>query len=286
MAYDVKRYTPIELSSSQKQYASVKYANHFNKASLGSLSPTELNILHSILVELRKYGASILTSSENIPEIIKVSISFSEIYKLCSLDARHNSEQELFKVVQTFAQKAMSMSPLIEITPQEDAIKWTYFFHAMIFDQQQKLFFIEMDQSIFRGLLLELNNGYTQFDLTEFLSIKTKYAKLLYRLLKQYKTTGYMLISIADLKAGLEIPKSYNWSAIKKQIIEKSVDELKKPFDMMDLACKRIAFANLAYEPIFSSGYRGSRGRTSVEQIKFTFDKVINKQSDPENQQQ
>ncbi len=48
----------------------------------------------------------------------------------------------------------------------------------------------------------------------------------MFRILKQYKYTGYMKINIHDLKTRLDIPKSYRMTDINKIVFKSIITEL------------------------------------------------------------
>ena len=56
--------------------------------------------------------------------------------------------------------------------------------------------------------------------------LKSTYAKNMFRLLKQYKHTGYFKIQINDFRERLDIPKSYRMSEIDKYVFKPIIKEL------------------------------------------------------------
>ncbi len=262
---------PLSLSKKQKNSASVKYSNKFNRTSLGNLNATELNILHAILVELKKFVD--LNEIERMRTELSVSISFDEIYQLCSLVKKHSSSNELFTVISDFAKKAMAQ--MFEVQdPDTQQTTWTHFFSSITFDDNLKKLFIKMDSTLFKELLVEFSTGYTQFSFIGFLSIKSKYSKLIYMILNQYKFTGWAELTLEQLKRILEIPASYSYSDIKKQILDKAIIDLNQPMDLMDICVSRTQFSNLSYTPIYADRGSTRKGRKSVARIRFTFDKL------------
>ena len=263
----------IYLSEDQKLHTNFRYANAFNRTTMGNYNATDLNIFHCILVEAKKY-IDFHYSSIDLDSDLRFSIDFNELFELCSLDRRHNASSKLFNAVSEFVKKSMANTfQLVEANGKK--ITWTHFFTSLTFDLEVKKLYVAMSSVMIRSILLEFDKGYTEFEIIEFLSIKSKYAKLLYKLLKQYKTTGFFIISLKDLISILEIPASYKYNDIKKQILQKSIDELKSPIvDLIDQSQERIRFNNLKFEPIYNNSFKETKGRKSVEKIKFTFDKV------------
>lgn len=80
-------------------------------------------------------------------------------------------------------------------------------------------------------ILNELSNEFTQFELKEFTKLSSSYSKTMYRLLKQFKSTGFYTVKIEDFKELLDIPKSYRMGNIDQQILNPIKKELSQYFD-------------------------------------------------------
>lgn len=66
-----------------------------------------------------------------------------------------------------------------------------------------------------------LNNleNWVRYALVEFRNLKSSYSKTAFRLLKQYRTTGYAYFSVDDFNELLDIPKSYNYGMLNKRVL-------------------------------------------------------------------
>lgn len=120
----------------------------------------------------------------------------------------------------------------------------------------------------FSYLINKLNSNFTQFELAEFMSLSGKYAKRLYMLLKQFRSTGLLKLDFDEFRRRLDIPTKYRISEIDKEILKSAVKELSEEKNLFNMP--RTAFKNLKYEKIKGRG----RGRGGiVVGIEFTFDK-------------
>ncbi len=52
-------------------------------------------------------------------------------------------------------------------------------------------------------------NDFTRFELAEFVELEGKYTKTLYRLLKQYRQKGLMMMDWQKFKEIMDIPKAF-----------------------------------------------------------------------------
>lgn len=103
-----------------------------------------------------------------------------------------------------------------------------------------------------------LNNfeQFTEFLLSNFVSFRSKYSKLLYKTLMQFKSTGKLYLKMEDFREKLDIPKSYRLSEITEQVLEVAKKELSTVLE------------NFEYKKI-------KKGRTVVR-IDFTFKPIKN----------
>lgn len=107
----------------------------------------------------------------------------------------------------------------------------------------------------YRYILKEITRNFTRFELQEFVSLDSKYSKTLYRLLKQYRTTGVYITTLEEFKRLMSVPKSYTNMRIYDKIIKPAIKTLQSYFK--NLTCQ------VEYE-------RGKRGRP-VKGYKFVF---------------
>lgn len=116
-------------------------------------------------------------------------------------------------------------------------------------------------------LFNKLVGNFTAFELAEFIALSGKYTKTLYRLLKQFRSTGIAKFEWSEFVKILDIPESYQMRDIEKRILKPAIKELTKERNLFDQ--KRIPFINLAYEKIKENGTKGQGGK--VIGITFTF---------------
>lgn len=109
----------------------------------------------------------------------------------------------------------------------------------------------------FAWVLNELNVTFTAFELKEFISLKSSYAKEFYRRMKQFKSTGKWNISLEDFKRIMDVPVNYRMCDIDVWVLKPIQKELGDKF-------------KLKIKKIYS---KKSRGRPSVSGFEFTFSK-------------
>lgn len=189
----------------------VKYQNDLNTATMRTWTETEMNILFSVVAKIRETGTLATTFSfDQLKEIskFKKNITRKEFVdelvsvskKLSSLNYLESSEDgmvvSLFVLFQTFTINGNKESLSVGVHPQ------------------------------FEYIFNKIGMEFTQFELEEFINVSSTYAKTAYRLLKQYRTTGWWKVSIEDFRALLEVPKSYRSSDIDRQIIKPILEQL------------------------------------------------------------
>ncbi|MBR2157709.1 MAG: replication initiation protein, partial [Campylobacter sp.] len=123
-------------------------------------------------------------------------------------------------------------------------------------------------QEDFFELITNLQLGFTQFELKEFIGIKGKYAKNLYRLLKQFRSTGFLKMEWQEFCKVMQIPTSYKMSHIDQKILKPCVAELSTEPNLFN--SKTTIFKNLKYEKIKDKMGRGRGGKVIGIEFYFT----------------
>ncbi|MEJ7365919.1 replication protein Rep, partial [Staphylococcus epidermidis] len=65
--------------------------------------------------------------------------------------------------------------------------------------------------------------------------LKSSYSKTMFRLLKQYKHTGYLKLSMEDFRTRLDVSKSYQMCDITKRVLKPISKELTPIFNNLNI---------------------------------------------------
>ena len=125
-------------------------------------------------------------------------------------------------------------------------------------------------QDDFYEMMKNYKLGFTRFELAEFVNLSGSYAKTLYRLLKQYRTSGSKIVTVEDFRQLLNVPKTYRQREIDTRVLNPCIKQLSRELDMFDTV--RAPFRNLKCEKIKKKG-RGVKGRGgTITHYAFTFE--------------
>lgn len=232
----------------------VTYHNDFNKVTLPAFSAQEQNILMGILNQLKDLGTDTLVTlyPKDLKKFVNSEYSNKEFANLI-----YDLENHFFKADFT----------IIKEYPDEDIIsrERTHLFRKFTTNIDKKtgnlINLTILVEEEFAYMLNHLVTNFTSFELQEFLALKSKYSKTLYRILKQFKTTGKCVIYSKEWKTFSEvmnIPEKFSMSRIDIKILNPAIIELSP------------IFKGLHFEKIKEKGSRG-RGGTVVG-IEFYFD--------------
>ena len=240
----------------------VKYHNDFNKVGLGAFNELEQNLLFGILVECRnKQDIEFELSADDLARFVKVrrNVTNDELFKM-AFNLSKNFLKLDFRVVKRDGNRICRGFFNLFDTLLVCSIEFNNY------EILEKII-IKVNPD-FVYLINQLAEHFTQFELEEFIFLKGRYTKTLYRYLKQFRTTGIWRVSWDDFKMLLDIPKSYEMRDIEKRVLKPSVEQLQEPLNLFERA--RTPFKNLKYTKIKGKG-RGRGG--NVTHIEFTFDK-------------
>ena len=242
----------------------VKHHNDFNKLSLGNFSELEQNLLFGIL-----------TNCQN-KSIVDIEIQADDLKRF--VDRTNATQEQLFKLVDDLATNFFKLDfTRIKECPDGSKEKEIYNlfsrFTMKYYGKNDKDPNARLEKIIlkvnddFAYLINELTGDFTQFELEEFLYLRGKYTKILYRLLKGIRTTGYYIKKWQDFKDLMGIPESMSASMIEKQILKPSVEKLSETIKTHFFDA-RIPFENLKYKLKKESS---KRGKAQVTHIEFYF---------------
>ncbi len=244
--------------STHKNNAYTTYHNNANKVNLGKLSEREANLLFAIFQKLKDQGNTLIRfEPQDLKQMIMVKSNLTNRQLLQILkNLLDNIGGANFWIIREHVENG-------EI--YEDHTSYMLFkqFEIRIHKPTQTIEYLEVQlNDSYQYLLNNLGMGgqYTSFKLLEFQRVRGKYAKTLYRLLKQYKSTGILSVEWTQFRELLDIPKDYKMENIDQKVLNPSLKELRKIYP----------FEHLSYK----KERRNSHDRRKVTHIDFYFEQL------------
>lgn len=197
-----------------------KYRNDMNLVPLKNFNAIEINLFFAICTRLKDQGTEV------------VPFEFHE------LKALSNYEQRLIeRFVNDLEHVYDKMQQLTYTERTENKIKkFTLFtYYEIDIDNQQVEIALNPKLS---HILNNITDNFTRFELQELTNIKTSYAKNMFRLLKQFRSTGLFKISIEDFRERLDVPSSYKMCDIDKRVLKYIERDLSESFNNLKIEKK------------------------------------------------
>lgn len=199
----------------------VEYDSKMNSLSFGKFKEKELDLFFSICYKLKNEGVN------------EVVLSFQELKELSKYS--RNDIKRFTKDLESTYTKLLDIKFEIILSP---GVKEKFvLFTSYRIDENQKEIKIRLNQDY--SFILNDIEKFTKFDLMEFASLKSAYAKNMFRLLKQFDNNElkekWLQIKLDDFKVMLDIPKSYKMVDIDKRVLSPIMEQLKPYFQGLKL---------------------------------------------------
>lgn len=219
----------------------VIYHNEMNMVSLKEFTHMELDLFFSLCNKVKEKDEKVIT------------VSFKELQSLSNYNK--GSIQRFIKDLKSVYNKLLSITWEYE---SDKVYEKFHLFNRYKIDKEAKTIEISVQREL-KHLLNNITSNFTKFELEEFCNLSSSYAKNMYRLLKQFKTTGYFKIEIDDFRNRLGIPDTYRMTNISQRVLKPINEELSSVFN------------NLQINKVKDKKGRGGK----IKFIEFTFDKQI-----------
>ncbi|MGL2504675.1 replication initiation protein, partial [Helicobacter pylori] len=222
--------------STPKDKTYITYHNNANKVNLGKLSEREANLLFAIFQRLKDQGNTLIRfEPQDLKRMIMVKSNLTNRQLLQVLkNLLDNISGANFWIIREHVENG-------EV--YEDHTSYMLFkqFEIRIHKSTQTIEYLDVQlNNSYQYLLNNLGMGqYTSFKLLEFQRVRGKYAKTLYRLLKQYKSTGILSVEWTQFRELLDIPKDYDMRNIDQKVLTPSIKELHKIYPFEHLSYKK-----------------------------------------------
>ena len=206
-----------EAMTNKNTQLSVKYSNSMNAVPFHKFNQNELNLLFTICSNIKEKGTT------------EVEYSFDKLRELIQYE--HRGIARFVKDLETTYDKLIQLP--MKIGDDKNFVKFVLFTRYKV-NGDTKTVNIKVNED-FAFVLNDLTSDFTRFELAEFVELKSTYSKNLYRLLKQYRRTGFYKISIDEFKYLLDIPESYRMTNIDQTVLKPAIKELKPHFNNLKI---------------------------------------------------
>lgn len=228
----------------------VKYDNKLNLIALKSFTKADNSIFFAILSKLQ---------NQDTKEVI---IECSELKNL--IDSPNLSNKNLVNIVNELSNKIIRCIVRYET---DNEVELFTLFQRLSFTKNNTKLKAQISEP-FAYLINKVKYGFTMLEIYEFSRLRSKYSQVLYRLLKQFRTTGVLSLEWSKFIEIMDIPIKLTMKDIEKNILKPIIKELS------NLVSKNntLPFKNLSYEKTKTPGL-GNK----ITGITFKFVAEVNK---------
>ena len=195
----------------------VVYKNDMNLVPLRKFNNTEVNLFFTLCNKLKDKGN------------LTVNVPFEELKELSNY---YSHDKKLFiQDLEKFYDKVFSLTYREET---ENVIRKFILFTKVEIYKDKEYVAIGVNPDL-EHIINSLTSNFTKFELREMTHLKSTYSKHMFRILKQYKHTGYVKIKIDDFRERLDIPNSYRMTNINQKVLAPIIKELGFIFNNLNI---------------------------------------------------
>lgn len=195
----------------------VVYKNDMNTVPLRDFNSKEMDLFFSICSQMRDKGLD------------KITFTFEQLKDLSNY--KYEAFDRFITDIENVYNKLIKLN--IRIETEEKIVRFVLFTDYEV-DKIKSTVNISVHKE-FKYILNDITGNFTKFELAEFVSLKSSYSKTAYRLLKQFRKTGYMVLTIDDFKEQFSIPRSYRMSHIDIKVLQPIQNELSLYFKNLEI---------------------------------------------------
>ena len=207
----------------QQKYYYVAESNDLITKSRHDLTARELKIMDYVISKIQPTDSGLIT----------INTSMYELTKVLELKSSGRTYSQIAQNLDDMRAKSIKI-----YNENERSITMTgWFERAKVWENGQIELKINED---FSPYLIDLKNNYTQYLLIDTVKLKSKYAILLYKLMREADKVKGKSIAILqgtpeEFMEWLGAPKDYEYKDLKRNILKKAVEEINLKIDDMDL---------------------------------------------------
>lgn len=213
------------------------YQNDLNTIPFKNFTATEMDLFFSICSKMRNKG------------LTEINYSFSELREISNY--KPTSIKRFVNDLDKTYSKLLALN--YRIGNEEEFTRFVLFTG---FEVNVKKKYVNISTNPkFEYILNSITSNFTKFELSEFIQLKSAYSKTAFRLLKQFRLTGYWKVRIDDFRSLLDIPDSYPMCKLTTAVLQPILKELEPLFLRLSIAKiktkkgNKIEFLEFTFKP-------------------------------------
>lgn len=195
----------------------VRYNNIMNDIGFRKFTPVEFDLFFSLCAKMKRLGTE------------SVTFTFEELKELVQYSSRDRN-RFILDLATTYA-KMLALN--FKYESETELVQFVLFTKFRI-DKDRDLVEVKVNEE-FSFILNEITTNFTRYELKDFTHLKSSYSKTMYRLLMQFKSTGFYKVTIDEFRRLLDIPEVYKISHIDQKIFNPITKELTPLFDYFEI---------------------------------------------------
>jgi len=159
----------------------------------------------------------------------KIRLKFEELKNLSQYSDTH--KQRFINDLQNVYKKMLQLT-YREVTTKR--IDYFVLFTGFSIDIENEFVEVRTNPDL-EHILNKISSNFTKFELEEFTELRSSYSKTAFRLLKQFRQTGFWKVSLENFRELLDIPKSYKIDKITTKVLQPIEKELSPIFKNLQI---------------------------------------------------
>lgn len=251
----------------------VVFNNDFNKETISGLTISEHNLLFGLIGKLKKRGLE------------EVQLSFREASAL--MNQKEFRTTVLIEVVDSLWEKIKKTDYKLYVEARNGPQKagGVLLFSYLSADKEDSLIRLKLNPDLEYFLNSFEKGSYTSLRLRDFHQTQNKYGKSLYKILAQFRSTGYFIVSREDLRYKLDCPLSYDLRKFHTRVLNPAIKSISEFFPELKLEKIKSGRKIIRYVFSFKKGENPNHWIKEIEPTNVTpnNDKLTFKTSELQN---
>lgn len=205
----------------------VSYHNDMNKTGIESITSQEVDLFIGICQKLKNKGDQ------------EITLDYSELRQLSG--RTRNQKGDFTNFLDNFSDKIGSVNcRIVRYENHNRIIEKFPLFSKFKIDENESTLSIKINHE-YIYMFNSIENNFTSFALVDLNSLRNKYAKLLYKLLMQFQTTGFYKVSMQDFRLFMGVPDSYDMRKVTQNVLKPAMADIEKKGLISNLKVKKIS---------------------------------------------